>query len=148
MQNFGPYISSYGVENVGIQNPETVYWNLPGPQLYEQIIRRREGMVAHLGPVVVHTGDHTGRSPNDKFTVLEPTSEKDIWWGDVNRSITQQNYDRLYRKLRAYIQNRDIFVFDGYVGADPRYQMPVRIITEYAWHSLFARNMFIRELNP
>lgn len=148
MQNFGPYISSYGVENVGIQNPETVYWNLPGPQLYEQIIRRREGMVAHLGPVVVHTGDHTGRSPNDKFTVLEPTSEEDIWWGDVNRSITQQNYDRLYRKLRAYIQNRDIFVFDGYVGADPRYQMPVRIITEYAWHSLFARNMFIRELNP
>ena len=148
MQNFGTNISSYGVENVGIQNPETVYWNLPGSQLYEQIIRRREGMIAHLGPIVVHTGDHTGRSPNDKFTVQEPTSEKDIWWGKVNRPISQANFDRIYRKLRAYIQNRDIFVLDAYAGADPRYQMKVRIITEYAWHNLFARNMFVRELDP
>jgi phosphoenolpyruvate carboxykinase (ATP) len=148
MQNFGANVSNYGVENIGIQNPETVYWNLPGPQLYEQIIRRREGTIAHLGPLVVHTGDHTGRSPNDKFTVQEPTSEKDIWWGSVNRPISQNNFDRLFRKLRAYIQNRDIFVLDAYAGADPRYQMKVRIITEYAWHNLFARNMFIRELNP
>lgn len=148
MQNFGPIIPAYGVENIGIHNPETVYWNLPAPQLYEQVIRRREGMIAHLGPLVVHTGDHTGRSPNDKFTVREPTSENDIWWGSVNRSMEQTCFDRLFRKLRAYIQNRDIFVFNGYVGADPRYRMPVRVITEYAWHSLFARNMFIRELDP
>ena len=148
MQNFGANVSSYGVENVGIKNAETVYWNLPGPQLYEQSIRRREGTIAHLGPLVVHTGDHTGRSPNDKFTVKEPTSENDIWWGKVNRPISQEKFDRLYRKLRAYIQNRDIFVLDAYVGGDPRYRMNVRIITEYAWHNLFARNMFIRELDP
>lgn len=148
MQNFGSFISKYGIENLGIKNPGTVYWNLTGPMLYEQSIRRREGVIAHLGPLVVLTGDHTGRSANDKFIVKEPTSENDIWWGEVNSSISQVNFDRLFRKMRAYIQNRDIFVFDGYAGADPLYRMPVRVISEFAWHNLFARNMFIRELDP
>ena len=147
MQNFGADISSYGVEHHGISYPGTVYWNLHTPQLYEQITQRREGMLAHLGPVVVHTGDHTGRSPNDRFIVREPTTENEIWWGSVNREISQECFDRLYRKLMAYIQNRDIFVFDGYAGADERYRMPIRVINEYAWHNLFARNMFIRELD-
>lgn len=148
MQNFGAFVSKYGVENHGIKNAGVVYWNLPTPMLYEQVIRRREGVVGHLGPLIVATGDHTGRSPNDKFVVEEPSSEKDIWWGKVNRPISQEKFDNLYRRMIAYIQNRDIFVFDGYAGADERYQMPVRIITEYGWHNLFARNMFIRELNP
>jgi phosphoenolpyruvate carboxykinase (ATP) len=142
MQNIGPYPSEYGVERHGIQNANTVYWHMTTPMFYEQIVRRREGEILHLGPVVVRTGDHTGRSPNDKFIVREPTSEKDIWWGDVNRSITQEQFDYLLRRIQAYLQNRDIFVFDGYAGADERYQMPVRVITEFAWHSLFARNMF------
>ncbi len=148
MQNFGSFISKYGIENLGIKNSGTVYWNLTGPMLYEQAIRRREGVIAHLGPLLVHTGDHTGRSANDKFIVREPTSENDIWWGEVNESISQGNFDRLYRKMRAYIQNRDIFVFDGYAGADPAYRMPVRVISEFAWHNLFSRNMFIREFDP
>jgi phosphoenolpyruvate carboxykinase (ATP) len=148
MQNFGANISSYGVEHHGIVNPGTVYWNLHTPQLYEQITQRREGLLAHLGPVVVHTGDHTGRSPNDRFIVREPTTENEIWWGSVNKEISQSCFDRLYRKLMAYIQNRDIFVFDGYAGADERYRMPIRVINEYAWHNLFARNMFIREFDP
>jgi len=148
MQNFGSFISKYGIENLGIKNPGTVYWNLTGPMLYEQSIRRREGVIGHLGPLVVHTGDHTGRSANDKFIVKEPTSENDIWWGEVNSSISQENFDRLFRKMRAYIQNRDIFVFNDYAGADPTYRMPVRVISEFAWHNLFARNMFIRELDP
>lgn len=148
MQNFGPVVSQYGVENHGIKNAGTVYWNLSTPMLYEQVVRRREGVIAHLGPIVVNTGDHTGRSPNDKFIVQEPTSEKDIWWGKVNRPISQEKFDSLYRKMLGYIQNRDIFVFDGYVGTDPDYRMPVRIITEYAWHNLFARNMFVRENDP
>lgn len=148
MQNFGANVSKYGVENHGVRNAGIVYWNLPTPMLYEQVIRRREGVVGHLGPLLVATGDHTGRSPNDKFIVEEPTSEKDIWWGKVNRPISQEKFDNLYRRIIAYIQNRDIFVFDGYVGADPRYQMPVRIITEYAWHNMFSRNMFIRERDP
>jgi phosphoenolpyruvate carboxykinase (ATP) len=148
MQDFGVYVSKYGVENHGIRNAGTVYWNLTGPMLYEQVVRRREGTIAHLGPLIVHTGDHTGRSPGDKFIVREPTSEQDIWWGDVNRSISQTQFDEICRKMQAYIQNRDIFVFDGYAGADPAYRMRVRVINEYAWHNLFARNMFIRELDP
>jgi len=148
MQSFGPHPSNYGVENHGIRNAGTVYWHLTTPMLYEQAARRREGVLVHLGPLLVRTGDHTGRSPNDKFIVREPTSENEIWWGDVNRPIGQEKFDALYRKVLAYIQQRDIFIFDGYAGADPRYRLPVRIISEYAWHSLFARNMFIREFVP
>ncbi len=148
MQNFGAYVSNYGVENHGIRNAETVYWNLTTSMLYEQAVRRHEGAIAHLGPMVVQTGSHTGRSPNDRFIVREPEIENEIHWGKVNRPFAQEDFDKLYREMLAYTQNRDIFVFDGYVGADPRYQMPVRIITEYAWHSLFARNMFIREFEP
>lgn len=148
MQNFGSFVGKYGIENHGIRNAGTVYWNLSTPMLYEQVVRRREGVIAHLGPLVVHTGDHTGRSPNDKFIVREPTSENDIWWGKVNREISQERFDNLLRKMLAYLQNRDLFVFDGYAGADPDYRLPVRVITEYAWHNLFARNMFIQELDP
>ena len=148
MQNFGPNPSEYGVENHGIVNANTVYWHLTTPMLYEQAIRRREGDLMHLGPLVVRTGDHTGRSPNDKFIVKEPSTEKEIWWGPVNWPIEQDKFDYLFRRIQAYVQNRDIFVFDGYAGADPRYRMPVRIITEFAWHSLFARNMFKREFVP
>jgi phosphoenolpyruvate carboxykinase (ATP) len=148
MQNFGAFVSHYGVENHGIKNPGTVYWNLTTSMLYEQATRRNEGKIAHLGPLVVQTGSHTGRSPNDRFIVQEPGSDADIWWGKVNRPFSQENFDYLYRKMLAYTQNRDIFVFDGFVGADPNYRMPIRIITEYAWHNLFARNMFIREFDP
>ncbi len=148
MQNFGAFISDYGVENHGIKNSGTIYWNLTTPMLYEQATRRNEAKIAHLGPLVVQTGSHTGRSPNDRFIVKEPNSEGDIWWGKVNRAFSQENFDYLYRKMLAYTQNRDIFVFDGFVGAEPAYRMPIRIITEYAWHNLFARNMFIREFDP
>ncbi len=148
MQNFGAFVSHYGVDNHGIKNPGTVYWNLTTSMLYEHVTRRDEGKIAHLGPLVVQTGGHTGRSPNDRFVVKEPGSESQIWWGKVNRPFSQENFDYLYRKMLAYVQNRDIYVFDGYVGADPKFRMPVRIITEYAWHNLFARNMFIRELDP
>jgi phosphoenolpyruvate carboxykinase (ATP) len=148
MQNFGPHVSKFGVDNHGIRNAGTVYWNLPTPILYEQIIRRKEGALSHLGPIVVHTGDHTGRSPNDKFIVREPSSEEEIWWGKVNQEISQEKFDRLHDKMLAYLQNRDIFVFDGYGGSDETYRLPVRIITEFAWHNMFARNMFILEEDP
>lgn len=148
MQNVGPFVSRYGLENHGIRNASAVYWNLTTPMLYEQIVRRYEGAICHLGPIVVDTGDHTGRSPNDKFIVKEPTSENDIWWGKVNRPVPQETFDNLLRRIQAYTQNRDLFVFDGYAGTDENYRMPVRIITEYAWHSLFARNMFVREKDP
>jgi phosphoenolpyruvate carboxykinase (ATP) len=94
----------HGLEHHGFQNIGRVYWTLSTPALYERIVRRREGLVSHLGPLVVRTGDHTGRSPNDKFTVHEPTSADHIWWGKVNRPFDEEHYKQLYSRLLAYIQ--------------------------------------------
>jgi phosphoenolpyruvate carboxykinase (ATP) len=128
----------------GIRNVNNVYWNLHTPALYEEAIRRHEGIIAHLGPLVVRTGHHTGRSPNDKFLVKEPTSEEHIWWGKVNRPFQEVRFNELHRRLVSYLQMKDVFVQDCWAGADSEYRLPIRIITEYAWHSLFARNMFIQ----
>ena len=143
MQYIGRNPSSYGVEEHGIKNVNMVYWNLPPATLYEEAVRRREGLIAHLGPLVVRTGHHTGRSPRDKFIVEGPESQGKVWWGDVNQPMSQENFELLYRRQLAYLQGKDIFVQDLFAGADPRYRMPIRVITEYAWHSLFARNLFI-----
>lgn len=136
--------SRYGLEKHGITGYKVAYWNLPGPQLYEHVIRREEGRVAHLGPLVVRTGDHTGRSPNDKFLVQEPSSQKNVWWGDVNRPFAPEKFDALYARVRAHLKDKEVFVQDCFGGADPAYRLPIRVITEFAWHSLFARNLFIR----
>jgi phosphoenolpyruvate carboxykinase (ATP) len=120
-----------------------MYWNLPTPALYEEALKRNEGIMAHLGPLVVRTGQFTGRSPNDKFIVDEPTSRGCVWWGEVNRPITEDRFNELHRRMASYLQGKDVFVQDLFCGADTEYRLPVRIITQYAWHSLFARNMFI-----
>jgi phosphoenolpyruvate carboxykinase (ATP) len=144
MQEVGRAISKHGLAEHGIRNVDTAYWNLPTPALYEQAIRRREGSVAHLGPLVVRTGHHTGRSPKDRFIVREPSSEKKIWWGRINQAFDEAHFDTMYKHLLAYLQGGDIFIQDCYVGAAPHYRRKVRVITETAWHSLFARNMFLR----
>jgi phosphoenolpyruvate carboxykinase (ATP) len=133
-----------GLEQHGIENPGNVYWNLATPRLYEESIKRREGRLAHLGPLVVRTGHHTGRSPNDRFLVREPSSEEHVWWGEVNRPISEEGFESLRRRMLSYLQGRDIFVQDCFVGADERYRLPVRVISESAWHNLFARTMFIQ----
>jgi phosphoenolpyruvate carboxykinase (ATP) len=137
-------VPHYTLENHGFSNLGSVNWNLSTSQLYEEAVRRREGHVAHLGPLVVRTGHHTGRSPKDKFVVREPNTENEIWWSDVNSPISEDHYNSMYRRLLAYIQGRDVFVQDMIAGADEGYQVPLRIITEDAWQSMFARNLFIR----
>jgi phosphoenolpyruvate carboxykinase (ATP) len=132
-----------GLESHGIRNVSRVHWNLGVPELYEQSVRRREGAISIDGPLVCRTGQHTGRSPNDKFIVREPSSAEKVWWSKVNRPIETHQFDALRQRLLNYVEGRDVFVQDCYAGADPRYRLPVRIITEHAWHSLFARHMFI-----
>ncbi|MCL4294293.1 MAG: phosphoenolpyruvate carboxykinase [Anaerolineae bacterium] len=144
MQTQGKFQSQYGLEKHGIHNVNAVYWNLSTPRLYEEAIRRREGRLAHLGPLLVRTGQHTGRSPNDKFVVREPSSADKVWWGKVNRAMEPAQFETLHRRLLAYLQGKDLFVQDCFAGADPQYRLPIRIITETAWHSLFARDMFIQ----
>jgi phosphoenolpyruvate carboxykinase (ATP) len=134
--------SDYGLDSLGLTNLHQVYWNLPTESLYEEIVFRGEARISHLGPLVVNTGKHTARSANDKFIVREGTTEESIWWGQYNRPFSPDKFNDLYNRLQGFLQGRDVFVQDCYVGADPEYRMPIRIITEYAWHSLFARNMF------
>ncbi len=114
--------------------------------LYEHAIHRGEGLLASGGPLVVRTGRHTGRSPGDKFIVREPSSANHIWWGAVNRPFDPQRFERLHRRVLAYLQSKARYVQDCLVGADPAYQHPIRVITETAWHSLFARTMFLPAL--
>ncbi len=132
------------LEKLRIKNIREIFYNYGTPALYEQVIRRREGLLAHLGPLVVRTGHHTGRSPNDKFLVQEPENEKNIWWGKVNIPFEISDYERLYSKMMAYIQGKDLYVEDCYACADENYKLNIRLITENAWHNLFARNMFRR----
>jgi len=135
--------SDYGLDNHGLFNLGGAYWNLPAEALYEEIVFRKEGTITRDGAIVMNTGKHTARSANDKFVVREPSTEEHIWWGQYNRPFAPDKFDELYARMQGFLQGRDVFVQDCYVGSDPDYRMPVRIITEYAWHSLFARNMFI-----
>src|SRR4029079_3512832 len=144
MYQQGNIPSARGRESLGITNAKTVWWNLPTPALYEQAINRNEALISHLGALVVRTGHHTGRSPNDKFIVQEPSSADKVWWGKVNRPFDADHFDRLYHRAQAYLQGKDLFVQDCFAGADPAYRLPIRVITETAWHSLFAHDMFIQ----
>ncbi len=139
---------THGLEALGIVRSGQVHWNLSPSALYEEAVRRSEGLIGAEGPLVCRTGQHTGRSPNDKFVVKEPSSEGHVHWGAVNRPIEEAKFDALHRDMMASIQRRELFVLDAWAGADPSYRLPIRVVNEFAWHNLFARNMFIPETDP
>ena len=145
--NTAPLHKIESLAHLGLENLGNIYWDLPAPALYEEAIRRHEGMLSHLGPLVVRTGQYTGRLPKDKFFVREPSSQDKIGWGKVNRPIEPEKFAGVKERLCAYLQGRDLFIQNCYAGADDRYRVPIRIISEHAWPALFARNMFIRELD-
>lgn len=140
----GKLASIYGLNNHGLSNAHRVYWNLTTASLYEEAVFRGEARISHLGPMVVTTGKHTARAAADKFVVREHTTEERIWWGDYNRPYSPDKFSALLTRMQGFLQGRDLFVQDCWAGADPDYRMPIRIITEKAWHSLFARNMFMK----
>jgi phosphoenolpyruvate carboxykinase (ATP) len=130
----------------GLHHLRKIYWNLRPPALVEQALQRGEGQMAHLGAVVVNTMPCTGRSPNDKYVVQNNLPEDaPIWWGKINKALAPEYFERLYQEMLAYFQGRDTFVQDMLAGAHPDYALPIRIITEQAWQSLFADNLFIRQ---
>ncbi len=143
----GLLASDYGLQNHGLVNLRRAYWNLSTAALYEEIVFRSEGSLTHLGPVLVNTGKHTARSAADKFVVREQSTEDRVWWGTYNRPFTGENFSSLLTRLQGYLQGRDVFVQDCYAGADPEYSLPIRIITQKAWHSLFARTLFLKVSN-
>lgn len=132
-----------GLEIHGLTNLHETYWNLRRASLYEEIVFRREGMISQGGAIVVNTGKHTARSPNDKYIVRESETEKSIWWGQYNRPISPEKFNQLYDRLQAFLQGKDVFVQDCFVCSDEKRRLAIRVITEKAWHSLFARNMFL-----
>ena len=143
MTDSGPTVSRHGLAEQGIRTLGTAFWNLSTPVLYEHTIRRGDGFLGGGGALIVRTGHHTGRSPNDKFIVDEPETSKDIWWGKVNVATSPERFERLHGKVLAYLQARDLYVQDLYAGAAQDYRLPIRVVSESPWHALFARNMFI-----
>lgn len=147
MKHFGKHISNYGLENHGITDAGDVYWNQIPAQLYEQILDRGEGILSADGPLIIHTGEYTGRSPLDKYIIRDETTENHVWWGDINQWATPAQFTALKKRMMAHIADtkQDLHITDAYAGADPEYRLPVRVISQYAWHGLFSNNMFIRE---
>ena len=137
--------SSIGLSKQGLEPRGEVHWNLIAPELFQAAARRSEGEFADMGPFVAVTTPHTGRSPNDKFVVKEPSSEKDVDWGKVNQPLSAEKYQLLLEDVRKYLnESAELFVEDLYCGADPSYRLSVRYVSPNAWHMAFVRNMFIR----
>jgi phosphoenolpyruvate carboxykinase (ATP) len=134
-----------GLAAQGLSPSGDVHWNLIAPALIQEAIRRGEGQLADMGPFCAITAPHTGRSPNDKFLVKEPSSEADVDWGKVNQPFTEAQFETLRSDIVDYLNGRDeLFVQDLYCGADPKYRLSVRYVSPNAWQMAFVRNMFIR----
>jgi phosphoenolpyruvate carboxykinase (ATP) len=134
-----------GLDAVGMDSATSVRWNLGVAALYEEAVRRAEGVITADGPLCCSTVPHTGRSPNDKFIVAEPSSERHVAWGKVNRPIDGASFEGLLARMQQFARGRELFVQDCWAGSDPAFRLPIRVITEKAWHSLFARHLFIPE---
>ena len=136
--------SSHGLEHAGLNPTGKVNWNLTPPRLYEVAVRRGEATIARGGPLVTLTGVHTGRSPKDKLVAQDPDHDAKIWWGDVNKPISPAHFDQVLAKIRAFMNDKELFVQDCYAGADEAYRLNVRVVNTNPYPNLFARNMFIR----
>ncbi|MCC7019021.1 MAG: phosphoenolpyruvate carboxykinase (ATP) [Ardenticatenales bacterium] len=134
----------FGLEAHGLQPQADVYWNLAPAALVEEAVARGEGHLMASGALACTTGAHTGRSPNDRYIVEEPSSSGNVWWGKVNVPLSPASYAALKVKTLRALERRDLFVRDAWCGADPDHRLSVRVVTEGAWHNLFASNMFLR----
>ena len=134
-------------ELAGIEGAGQVYLNLSAPELVEHAVRRGEGTLASTGALVTKTGDRTGRSPNDRFFVSHGDSKQKIDWGQTNQPFEPEKFDALQERVRDYFKGREVFVVDGFVGADPKNRIRLRVIAEFAWHALFGHQLF-RRLEP
>ncbi|MEN3929942.1 phosphoenolpyruvate carboxykinase [Microvirga sp. W0021] len=143
MENIGIFNAANGADRSGFKNLKCVYWNHVAPRLYEHALARQEAQLVAGGALIADTGVHTGRSPKDKFIVRDQNTEKAIWW-DNNGAITPEQFDTLFEDFIKHAEGKELFAQDLYGGADPEYRVKTRVFTEYAWHSLFIRNLLIR----
>src|SRR6478736_6557177 len=143
VETVGHFNASHGAEAFGFKGLSHVYWNLEAPRLYEEALTRREAVLAKGGALVAETGAHTGRSPKDKFVVRDEQTEANVWW-DNNGAISRQQFDALLADFLKHAEGKELFAQDLHGGADPQFRVRTRVFTEYAWHSLFIRNLLIR----
>jgi phosphoenolpyruvate carboxykinase (ATP) len=127
-----------------VLNSNKIQFNLSVPQLVEASIQRGEAMLTASGALRAETGKYTGRSPKDKYIVQDASIQDKIAWGPVNQPIEQAKYDKLYQDVMEYLNGKELFVFDGFAGADAAYRLPIRVVNEYAWHNLFVHQLFVR----
>ncbi|HEY4141599.1 MAG TPA: phosphoenolpyruvate carboxykinase (ATP), partial [Pseudolabrys sp.] len=143
MQETGVRNSAYGADKFGLKDLAEIHWNLTEPSLYEHSIAAKEATIVEGGALSAFTGHHTGRSPKDKHTVDDDLTHDVLWW-DGNRKMTKENFATMLGDFRAHVKGKKLFAQDLYGGADPTYRIKVRVFTEYAWHSLFIRQLLIR----
>lgn len=134
-----------GLDALGVGDAATIHWNLPTAPLVEHAVQRGEGKLAKDGPLVVATGKHTGRSAKDKFIVRDATTEDNVWWGEVNRAMSPEHFAALKADFLSALGAKDtLFVQDLYGGSQPEHRVKVRVVNEFAWHSLFIRTLLVR----
>ncbi|HET7888397.1 MAG TPA: phosphoenolpyruvate carboxykinase (ATP), partial [Bradyrhizobium sp.] len=143
MQETGVRNGAFGADKFGLKNLKQVHWNLGAPQLYQYALAAGEAVLSADGALCADTGEFTGRSPKDKFTVRDATTDKKMWWAG-NQSITAEQFEALYTDFLKHAEGKRLFAQDLYGGADPTYRIKTRVFTELAWHSLFIRTLLIR----
>ena len=144
MNEIGIKAENASVAELGLSNVEMAYWNLHPSELIEECIVRGEGVLTDVGALAIDTGEFTGRSPKDKFVVYDENTKDSVWWGDVNNRFESDKFDLLHHRMLAYLGNKEVFVRDAYVCADPGFRLNIRVVNEHAWSNLFAYNLFLR----
>jgi phosphoenolpyruvate carboxykinase (ATP) len=144
MQEIGKKSMVSGLEALGIQKVAKAYWNLSPAELVEHALANKEGVLTDTGALMCDTGKFTGRSPKDKFTVLDEKTKDSVWWGDINQPFEPAKFDALHAKMVAFLADKTVYVRDAYAGADPDYQLKLRVVNTQAWHNMFCYNLFLR----
>ena len=143
MNNNTPFTQSISLKDMGIENAK-IHYQLSANELHERTIALGQGIEVSNGALAVNTGKYTGRSPEDRFIVKDSITENQVWWGKVNIPFEPKAFDALYKKVTAYLSNKEVYVRDSYVCSDPNYRLNVRVVTETPWANLFCFNMFLR----
>ena len=143
MDEFGKKGNNANLKNdIGLENLNSVFWNLSPAELVEDTIILGEGILADNGALAIETGKFTGRAPQDRFIVCDDTTEEAVWWGDINKKFDADKFDAIYDRMKTYLSNRDVYARDSYACADDDHRLNIRVVTELPWSNMFAQHVF------
>ena len=144
MNEYGRRSENASLATIGLDNIANAYWNLSPAELVEETVLLGQGLLTNTGALAIDTGKFTGRSPKDRFVVCDSNTEKSVFWGDINIKFSPEKFEALYNRMRAYLNNRDVYVRDAKACADEEFNLDIRVVTETPWSNMFAHNMFLR----